>query len=115
MLLAATLETMIQSIQPAALKARLDAGDSLVLLDVRQPEEVEICRIDGAVNIPLSDLPSRASELDPEAEIVCICHHGMRSANAAAFLAERDFERLINLTGGVDAWAAEVDPDMARY
>jgi len=106
---------MIQSIQSTDLKARLDGGDSLVLLDVRQPEEVEICSIEGAINIPLDQLPSRCAELDPEAEIVCICHHGMRSANAAAFLMERDFGRLINLTGGIDGWAASVDPDMARY
>ncbi|WP_419191605.1 rhodanese-like domain-containing protein [Engelhardtia mirabilis] len=106
---------MIQSIRPTELKARLDGGDQLVLLDVRQPEEVEICQIEGALNIPLDQLASRSAELDPEAEIVCICHHGMRSANAAAFLLERDFERLINLTGGIDGWAATVDPDMARY
>lgn len=106
---------MIQSIRPAELKARLDAGDDLVLLDVRQPEELEICRLDEVVNIPLDQLPSRFGELDPDAEIVCICHHGMRSGNAAAFLAERDFASLVNLTGGVDAWATEVDPAMARY
>lgn len=106
---------MVDEITPAQLAERLARGDRPVLLDVRQPEELEICRLDDVVHIPLDELSSRAQELDPEAEIVCICHHGMRSASAAAFLESRDFGRLVNLTGGMEAWASQVDPAMARY
>ena len=106
---------MIQRIEPSDLKARLDAGEQLVLVDVREAPELEICRIEGALHIPLSEFQRRFEELDREASIVCVCHHGMRSANAAGFLAEQGYENLINLTGGVDAWADQVDPNMARY
>ena len=99
---------MFQSIRPEELKRRI-AGDSLVLLDVREAEELAIAKLDRVVHIPLSELAVRAGELDPEAEIVCICHHGMRSAHAASYLADRD--RLINLTGGIVG--GRVDPEMA--
>jgi rhodanese-related sulfurtransferase len=106
---------MVAEITPAQLEERLARGDRPVLLDVRQSHELAICRLDGVVHIPLDELPSRAQELDPEAEIVCICHHGMRSASAAAFLESRDFGRMVNLTGGMAAWASDVDPTMASY
>jgi rhodanese-related sulfurtransferase len=106
---------MIEPIDAAGLKARLDAGEDLVLLDVREDQELAICRIEGALHIPLGELTARWQELDPERPTVCICHHGMRSAQAAQFLLGRDFDRLYNLSGGVDAWAARVDPGMARY
>ncbi len=105
----------MESIQPAELQRRLAEGEPLVLLDVREDEELDICRIPGSVHIPLGDLPQRHSELSSEATIVCICHHGRRSAMAAGFLAQAEFKRLVNLTGGIDAWAQEVDPSMARY
>ncbi|MEO0651032.1 MAG: rhodanese-like domain-containing protein [Planctomycetota bacterium] len=106
---------MIQRIEPLELKARLDAGDDLVLLDVREDQELEIAKIDGVTHIPLSEFQQRFEELDRSKTIVCICHHGMRSANAAGFLAEQEFSNLINLTGGIDAWADQVDPAMPRY
>jgi len=106
---------MFQSISATELQRRLAEGAALVLLDVREPEELEICRIQGAVHIPLGDLGRRLHELDSEAEIVCICHHGRRSAMAAGLLAQAQFRRLLNLSGGVDAWAEDVDPEMARY
>ncbi|MGD2019015.1 MAG: rhodanese-like domain-containing protein [Planctomycetota bacterium] len=109
------MDGSIEPISAADLKARLDAGDELVLLDVRQPEELEICALPGVTHIPLGELSVRHHELDPEAETVCICHHGIRSANAAAGLASVGFERLLNLTGGVERWARDVDPSMARY
>ncbi len=102
-------------LSPTELRARLDAGEALVLLDVRQPGEVEICAIEGSVNVPLNELSVRISELDPDAETVCICHHGIRSAHAAGALFEAGFERLWNLSGGMDGWASEVDPSMQRY
>jgi len=106
---------MYQSISPLDLSRRLAEGSALILLDVREPEELEICRIQGAVHIPLGDLARRASELDSDATIVCICHHGRRSAMAAGLLAQADFKKLVNLTGGIDAWAEDMDPQMARY
>lgn len=106
---------MIEPIDAAALKARLDAGEDLVLLDVREARELAICQIEGVVHIPLGEITARWQELDPDRPTVCICHHGMRSAQAAQFLLGQDFGKLFNLSGGVDAWAQLVDPGMARY
>lgn len=86
-----------------------------VLLDVREPWEFEICRIEGARSMPMGSVPARIEELDDEAETVVICHHGMRSAQVAMFLERHGFSNVINLTGGVAAWANDVDPGMARY
>lgn len=105
----------MKPLAPTELAARLAAGEELVLLDVREPFELEICRIDGSLSIPLGELPARAGELDPDAPVVCICHHGIRSASAAGFLMTREFADVYNLTGGVERWAAEVDGAMARY
>lgn len=104
-----------QPLMPAALKERLAAGDELVLLDVREPEELAICALPGVVHIPLGELSVRANELDPDAEIVCICHHGVRSASAAVGLYRLGYESIWNLIGGMDRWARDVDPSMARY
>lgn len=106
---------MVGSISPTELRERLARGDDLFLLDVRQPEELAICRIEGATAIPLGELAGRTHELDPDREIVCICHHGVRSASAAMALEQFDFGKVWNLTGGIDRWAAEVDPGMPRY
>jgi len=105
----------VQPITPAELGLRLEAGDGLVVLDVRENEELEICRLEGAVHIPMSELSVRLPELDPERPTVCVCHHGIRSASVAAALAGLDFAEVYNLTGGIDRWAAEVDRGMARY
>ena len=86
-----------------------------VLLDVREPAEIEICAIEGSINIPLARIPESLSKLDPEQEYVLICHHGMRSQRAGAYLEGQGFEKLINLTGGVEAWACDVAPEMSRY
>ncbi|ALP52190.1 hypothetical protein Tel_02965 [Candidatus Tenderia electrophaga] len=86
-----------------------------VLLDVREPFEVEICAIQGSINIPLHQIPEAVDELDAEREYVLICHHGMRSQRAGVILAANGFEHLINLVGGIDAWACNVDSGMKRY
>jgi rhodanese-related sulfurtransferase len=86
-----------------------------LLLDVREKWEFETCRIDGAQLIPMSSIPARIEELDEEAEIVCICHHGARSMQVAAFLERTGFGKTFNLTGGVHAWALQVDPSMPKY
>ena len=86
-----------------------------VLLDVREPWEFETCRIEGAQSLPKRSIPQRIAELDADAEIVAICHHGMRSLQVAAFLEQNGFKNLYNLHGGVAAWAAQVDPQMPTY
>jgi rhodanese-related sulfurtransferase len=105
----------VNSLPPLELKRRLDAGESFVLLDVREPVEIETARIEGSVPIPLGELGLRSGELDPDRPTVCICHHGIRSAIAAESLKRAGFRAVYNLTGGVDRWAIEVDPSMKRY
>ncbi len=95
-----------------------DAGQPL-LLDVREPWEVALASIhlDGAPtqNLPMGQIPQRLGELDPAQPILCICHHGMRSAQVVAFLERAGFESVYNLAGGIDAWSAQVDPSVPRY
>lgn len=91
------------------------SSGKLLLLDVREPWEFEICHIEGAQPMPMQSVPVRQEELDPEAAIVCICHHGMRSAQVAAFLERNGFTDVTNLTGGMHAWAQQVDPAMPTY
>jgi sulfur-carrier protein adenylyltransferase/sulfurtransferase len=98
----------------SALKAQLDRGDDIFILDVREPHEYEIVNIDGCL-IPLNDLPKRVHELDSSREIVVHCHHGPRSARAVAFLQQMGFRKVKNLVGGIDQWAAKVDPKLPRY
>jgi rhodanese-related sulfurtransferase len=105
----------VGTLAPAELARRLAAGAPLVLLDVREPHEWSLCHIAGAVHIPLGELARRHAELDPDVPTVCICHHGIRSAHAAALLASLGFAELYNLAGGIDRWASEVDPKLSRY
>ncbi|GAB4468319.1 MAG: rhodanese-like domain-containing protein [Burkholderiaceae bacterium] len=86
-----------------------------LLLDVREPWEFQICRIEGSKLIPIRTLAARLDELDRERPIVCVCHHGNRSAHVAIFLMHQGFADVYNLTGGVDAWSRQVDPAMPVY
>jgi rhodanese-related sulfurtransferase len=86
-----------------------------VLLDVREPWEVETCHIEGALAMPMNSIPARIDDLDEDAAIVCICHHGARSMQVAAFLERNGFGKIANLTGGIHAWAVQVDPAMPKY
>lgn len=86
-----------------------------LLLDVREPWEFETCKIEGSLSLPMRSIPQCLQELDSDAEIVAICHHGMRSMQVAAFLEQNGFGKLYNLQGGVAAWAAQVDPQMPTY
>lgn len=88
---------------------------SPLLLDVREPWEYQICHIDGSRTMPMSTIPANVAEWDQDQPIVCICHHGMRSMQVALFLEQQGFSDVINLTGGVDAWATQVDRSMATY
>jgi len=102
-------------IYPEDLKPRLDRGERIFILDVREPEEVAVAAFPRATHIPVGDVPSRLSELDPDRETVVVCHHGIRSAQVAIYLARMGFEQVYNLVGGIDAWSASVAPDVPRY
>lgn len=88
---------------------------SPVLLDVREPFEHEICHIDNSLLIPMGEVTTRLQELDEDDEIICICHHGMRSLQVAMYLESQGFGNMVNLTGGIEAWGSTVQPDMPRY
>jgi adenylyltransferase/sulfurtransferase len=105
----------IAEITPQELKRRLDAGEKLTFLDVREPWELAIARLPGAVHIPLGELPNRLGELDPRSPLIVMCKAGARSLRAAQFLSGRGFTQVANLNGGIDAWAEDIDPNLATY
>jgi molybdopterin/thiamine biosynthesis adenylyltransferase/rhodanese-related sulfurtransferase len=105
----------IPTLSVSDLKSKIDQKSPVVILDVREQFEWDIARIDGAKLIPLDELPDRLGELDRDAEIVAHCHSGVRSATAVQFLQRNGFTRAFNLEGGIDAWAEQIDPTMARY
>ena len=108
---------MIADVEPASLAAwRRDAGrESPIVLDVREPWEVALCRIDDSIAVPLQALPQAIDRLPRDRDIVVVCHHGVRSAHAAQWLARAGFARVHNLRGGIAAWADKVEPSMPRY
>jgi sulfur-carrier protein adenylyltransferase/sulfurtransferase len=107
-------ETTVPEIGPRELKARIDRGDNLYILDVREPHEYQICNLGGHL-IPLGDLSRRVSELDSSQEIVAHCRSGKRSAEAVDFLRKAGFRKVLNLKGGILAWSDEVDPSVPKY
>jgi len=106
---------VIGKIDPVTLKTRLDRGERVLILDVREPFEIALAPFPGATHIPMGDIPSRLTELDPDRETVVVCHHGVRSAQVAMYLAQMGFERVLNLAGGIDAWSEDADPSTPRY
>jgi adenylyltransferase/sulfurtransferase len=104
----------VPEIAPRELKARLDRGDDLFILDVREPHEYQICNLKGHL-IPLGELPRRVHELDSSREIVAHCRSGKRSAEAVDFLRKAGFRKIHNLKGGILAWSDEVDPAVPKY
>lgn len=111
--------TDIVELPATALSALVEAGERPVLLDVREPWEVAHAstRPEGVdvVAIPMGEIVRRLAELDATRATVCLCHHGMRSRQVAQYLASRGFERVYNLSGGIDAWSTQVDPAVPRY
>ncbi|TLZ56051.1 MAG: rhodanese [Methanobacteriota archaeon] len=103
------------TITPEELKGKLDRGEAVVLVDVREEDEWAINRIQGATLIPLATLPQRARELDPAAEIVAYCKMGSRSEQAVYYLRRLGFPKAKNLEGGIDAWIQRVDPTLPPY
>ena len=107
---------MMRELEVEQLERYLESAEvKPLLLDVRQPWEFEICKLEDSVLIPMSTIPSRLDELDKEQETVVICHHGIRSRRVALYLDQAGFNNVINLKGGMAAWAQNVDPDMATY
>lgn len=103
-------------ISPEDLHRRLQAGDDIQLIDVREEIEFEYCHLPGSLLLPLDELPRRAAEIRTEGPVVVICHHGVRSAHALGYLRQRlGRTNVINLRGGVDAWALQVDPAFPTY
>lgn len=94
---------------------RIARGDNLLLVDVREPWEYELCRIPGAKLIPMGALPANLTAMLDADEVVCYCHHGMRSLDAAAWLRQRGVESARSMAGGIERWSVEIDPQVPRY
>jgi adenylyltransferase/sulfurtransferase len=107
----------VAQITVQALKARLDRGDAVYLVDVRQPWESHLASLPESILIPLPDLEERIDEVQPPigALVVTYCHHGIRSLNAAAILSRLGLKDVVSLAGGIDRWSTEIDPAVPRY
>ena len=108
---------MIEQLPATALREWLDdkSRAAPLILDVREPWEHEICHIAGAQLLPMQEIPARWTELPKDRDVVVLCHHGMRSFQVAEFLRSEGLTRVCNLSGGIAAWAEQVDPNMAHY
>ena len=92
-----------------------DAGRDHVLLDVREPFEIELAQLAGSLNIPMAEVPARLDEVPRDREIVVMCHSGQRSGRVARFLEQNGYAKAVNLAGGIDAWSREIDPAVPLY
>ena len=107
---------MVPEVSPLEVQRQLEEGSqNFTLLDVREPDELTVSSLVGATHIPMNSIPDRLAELDARHEIVVFCHHGVRSQSVAEFLLENGFSTVKNMTGGIDAWALHVDPNVPRY
>ncbi len=102
-------------ITPEDLKHQLDAENPVIVVDVREPWERDVAKIDPSRHIPMADIPARMQELDPDDHIVVYCHHGVRSMNVTAWLRQQGYERVQSLAGGIDRWAQVVDRHVPKY
>ena len=102
-------------ILPTELKSKIDRGEEVYLVDVREPWEHQLCRIEGARLVPLGSLAASLQTLPDVDELICYCHHGMRSLDAAAWLRGQGFEKAKSLAGGIERWSREIDPKVPRY
>ena len=103
------------NLTPSQLVARQKSGELWRILDVREPWELEIARVTGAVSIPMRELPGRLEELDAASPVAVLCHSGVRSARAADWLADNGFATVANVAGGIDAWSTDIDTTIPRY
>jgi adenylyltransferase/sulfurtransferase len=102
-------------ITPAEVKRRIDQGDRLLLIDVREPWEFAVCSIEGAKLIPMGTIPANLRALDTDDDVVIYCHHGMRSLDVTVWLRGQGVERAVSLAGGIERWSQEIDPKVPRY
>jgi rhodanese-related sulfurtransferase len=102
-------------IDPQEVKQKIDQGENFVLVDVREPWEHAICRINGSVLVPMNELPVRAASFEDAADVVVYCHSGIRSLNAAAWLRAQGIESARSMAGGIDRWSREIDSAVPRY
>jgi rhodanese-related sulfurtransferase len=102
-------------ITPVEVKQRLDRGEKLMLIDVREPWEFDVCNITGAKLIPMGTVPANLQALDTDDEIIVYCHHGVRSFDVTVWLRGQGVERAKSLAGGIDRWSLEIDPNVPRY
>jgi len=100
---------------PADLKQRLDRAEKLLLIDVREPWEYEVCRIAGAKLIPMGTIPANLQSLDTDDDVICYCHHGVRSLDVAVWLRKQGVAGAKSLAGGIERWSLEIDPQVPRY
>ena len=103
---------------PQEIKQRLDANETVTLVDVREPLEFQQARIEGARLVPMNTVPAALQELDTQADsslLVVYCHHGVRSLNVASWLRSQGVENVVSMSGGIDRWSREVDPSVPRY
>lgn len=105
----------MQRLNARELKTCLNTAKPPLVLDVREPWEVQVCALPGSKHIPMRDIPERLAEIDRDRDWVVLCHHGIRSLAVANFLAGQGYARIYNLDGGIDAWAKHVEPGMAKY
>ena len=105
----------IVQLTPQQVQDGLQKQPAPLLLDVREEDEVRLCALPGSLHIPMNLIPLRHNELPDDIPIIVYCHHGIRSMNVARYLAHVGFENVANLQGGIDAWARQIDPTMARY
>ncbi len=105
----------LEEISVEELKLKLDRNEEIVIIDVREPDEYEICHLEDAKLIPIRQLPNQLKELNPNQPTVLYCHHGIRSAQAALWLAQNGFTHAMSLRGGIDEWALKIDSEMERY
>ena len=102
-------------IKPSELKNRLDHGDKMLVVDVREPWEYDLCRIEGAKLIPMGTVPANLQALDVDEDVICYCHRGQRSLDVAVWLRGQGIENAKSLAGGIERWSVEVDPSVPRY
>jgi len=102
-------------ISPREIKQRLDRGEKVLLVDVREPWEHAQSRIEGDIHIPMGSIPANLQQLDSDEEVICYCHHGMRSLDVANWLRVQGVKSAKSMAGGIDRWSVEVDPRVPRY
>ncbi len=107
--------SQMREISPQTASEMLQGNGECVLLDIREPWELRISAIEGALHIPMQSVPDRLADLDPAVNVIVFCHHGARSRMVAHFLEQNGYPRVFNLQGGIEAWAREIDTNLATY